>query len=206
MKYLKTFENYEHLNEEFLGLDNFFNKIKNSFKGWKNKKQKELSEFLIKAINENKDNPKLKELFNKLKEEFTRLPDRDKETVRVLVSSGRVPHIPKTKEEINFKEDLSESLILEGTFNNTIAKILKWLGLSIASTSFVTLLIAVAKIVIANSAYPTWIFDMSLGSITAVLMVTTFASGLLMGIGSGMEIDEEENDSIEIDEEEEDDE
>jgi hypothetical protein len=71
------------------------------------------------------------------------------------------------------------------------AKIVKYLGMSTASLSLVSLFIVVIKIAIAGSGYPVWIAGLSLGTLGAILMGTTFVAGLIGGLGSAF--DEEDN-------------
>lgn len=192
MRYLKTFESFsEPVNEEFIG--DFGKKIKDVFTGWKNSMQKKAADYLSKAIEENKDKPELKEALAKLAQEAAKLSDEDKNKIAEMASKGEVVEVPESKEDKVLKSELkggevTESFLLEEE-GSLVANIIKWFGLTVGATSFVTLLITVIKIVIAGSGYPTWLFGLSLGTISGILMISTFVSGLIIGVGRVMEED-----------------
>lgn len=191
MRYLKTFENYSQpVNEEFLGLDKLFTKVKDAFSSWKNAEQKKAAEFLAKAIEENKDKPEMKEALAKLKEAGAKLPEEDKKKIMDMAKAGEIKEVPETEEGEALKDQLkegevSESLLLEKE-GSLVGKIIYWFGLSVTSTSFVTLIITVIKIAIAESGFPTWLFGLSLGTIGGILMISTFVGGMITAVGDVM--------------------
>jgi hypothetical protein len=193
MRYLKTFEGFsEPINEELLG--DFGKKIKDAFTGWKDSMQKKAADYLSKAIEENKNKPEMKEALAKLAKEAAKLSEEDKKKIAEVAAKGEVPSIPETKEDMSLKSELkggevSESLLLEKE-SSLVASILKWFGLTVGSASFVGLIITVIKIAIAGSGYPTWLFGLSLGTIGSILIISTFVSGLISGIGNIMETEE----------------
>jgi hypothetical protein len=190
MRYLKTFESFSPINEEFLGLDNLYNKVKSYFTNWKDEKQKKAAEFLAKAIEDNKDNPEMKKALQDLKAAAGNLAPDDKAKIQSMANDGIVPNVPETKDDAELKSELkggnvSESLILEEE-SELVGKIIKYFGLTTGAVSLVTLLITVAKIALAGSGYPTWLFGLSLGTIGGILMVSTLVSGIILGVGSTM--------------------
>lgn len=147
MRYIKTFESFDHniTNEGWLwGEGSIWSKMGNWISNWKNKKMAEGAEaFKVWA---EKNPEKVEEMKSKLKPEFDKLSDEDKEELVSKLESykGEEPpadvveaaeEVAKVEEKLkSCKEGSriyeSNSLILEKAELTLGKKILSWLGLS----------------------------------------------------------------------------
>ena len=199
MKHIKTFESFSPVNEEFLGLDRLWDKAKGAVSAWADRRKKAAAEGLLQAIDAKKDDPEMQRALADIKAEAARLSPEDKEVIASF-AEGNIPEVPEGPEDAEVKE-VVESLKNKKLIKESIqmileeeglaAKIVKYLGMSTASLSLVSLFIVVIKIAIAGSGYPVWIAGLSLGTLGAILMGTTFVAGLIGGLGSAF--DEEDN-------------
>jgi hypothetical protein len=199
MKHIKTFESFSPVNEEFLGLDRLWDKAKGAVSAWADRRKKAAAEGLLQAIDAKKDDPEMQRALADIKAEAARLSPEDKEIIASF-AEGNIPEVPEGPEDAEVKE-VVESLKNKKLIKESIqmileeeglaAKIVKYLGMSTASLSLVSLFIVVIKIAIAGSGYPVWIAGLSLGTLGAILMGTTFVAGLIGGLGSAF--DEEDN-------------
>lgn len=195
MKHIKTFESFSPVNEEFLGLDRLWDKAKGAVSAWADRRKKAAAEGLLQAIDAKKDDPEMQKALADIKVEAAKLSPEDKEVIASF-AEGNIPEVPEGPEDAEIKE-IVESLKSKKLIRESIqmileeeglgAKIVKYLGLSTASLSLVTLLITVIKIAIAGSGYPVWIAGLTLGTIAGILMGTTFIAGLIGGIGAAFE-------------------
>ena len=198
MKHIKTFESFSPVNEEFLGLDRLWDKAKGAVSAWADRKKKAAAEGLLQAIDAKKNDPEMQRALADIKAEAARLSPEDKEIIASF-AEGNIPEVPEGPEDAEIKEVL-ESLRNKRLIKESIqmileeeglaAKIVKYLGLSTASISLVMLFITVIKIALAGSGFPIWLGGLSLGTIGAILMGTTFVAGLIGGIGSALEEEE----------------
>lgn len=198
MKHIKTFESFSPVNEEFLGLDRLWDKAKSAVSAWADRRKRAAAEGLLNAIDAKKNDPEMQQALADIKSAAAKLSPEDKEVIASF-SKGNIPEVPEGPEDAEIKE-IVESLKSQKLIRESIqmileeeglaAKIVKYLGLSTASLSLVTLLITVIKIAIAGSGYPVWIAGLTLGTIAGILMGTTFIAGLIGGIGAAF--DEEE--------------
>jgi hypothetical protein len=199
MKHIKTFESFSPVNEEFLGLDRLWDKAKGAVSAWADRRKKAAAEGLLQAIDAKKDDPEMQRALADIKAEAARLSPEDQEIIASF-AEGNIPEVPEGPEDAEVKE-VVESLKNKKLIKESIqmileeeglaAKIVKYLGMSTASLSLVSLFIVVIKIAIAGSGYPVWIAGLSLGTLGAILMGTTFVAGLIGGLGSAF--DEEDN-------------
>jgi hypothetical protein len=146
MKYIKTFESFDHniTNEGWLwGEGSIWSKIGNWISNWKNKKMAEGAEAFNAWAEKNPE--KIEEMKVKLKPEFDKLSDKDKEELVSKLENykGEEPpadvveaaeEVAKVEEKLKrCKEGTriyeSNSLILEEAELSLGRKILKWLGL-----------------------------------------------------------------------------
>lgn len=86
----------------------------------------------------------MKEALSKLAQEAAKLSEEDKKKIAEMASKGEVPEVPETKEDKSLKSELkggevSESFLLEEE-GSLVASIIKWFGLTVGATSFVTFL------------------------------------------------------------------
>lgn len=199
MKHIKTFESFSPVNEEFLGLDRLWDKAKDAVSAWADRRKKAAAEGLLQAIDAKKDDPEMQRALADIKAASARLSPEDQEIIASF-AEGNIPEVPEGPEDAEVKE-VVESLKNKKLIKESIqmileeeglaAKIVKYLGMSTASLSLVSLFIVVIKIAIAGSGYPVWIAGLSLGTLGAILMGTTFVAGLIGGLGSAF--DEEDN-------------
>jgi hypothetical protein len=199
MKHIKTFESFSPVNEEFLGLDRLWDKAKGAVSAWADRKKKVAAEGLLQAIDAKKEDPEMQKALADIKAAAAALSPEDKEIIASF-AEGNIPEVPEGPEDAEIKE-VVESLKNKKLIKESIqmileeeglaAKIVKYLGMSTASLSLVSLFIVVIKIAIAGSGYPVWIAGLSLGTLGAILMGTTFVAGLIGGLGSAF--DEEDN-------------
>ena len=172
MRYLKTYESFS-INEEFLG--GLFNKINNAFSNWKNEKMKTAGEKLSKAIEEKKNDPEMSKALSELKIAYGKLSPEDKAKVQSFKDEKNIPVQSESSSEV-----MDESLLLEE--EGKVSKVLSYLGFTSAAVSFVTLIITVIQIALEGSAYSTTLFGLSLGTLGAICMASTF----LFGIGGSI--------------------
>jgi len=199
MKHIKTFESFSPVNEEFLGLDRLWDKAKGAVSAWADRRKKAAAEGLLQAIDAKKEDPEMQKALADVKAAAARLSEEDKEIIASF-AEGNIPEVPEGPEDAEIKE-VVESLKSKKLIRESIqmileeeglaAKIVKYLGLSTASISLVTLIITVIKIAIAGSGWPVWIAGLTLGTIAGILMGTTFIAGMIGGIGAAF--DEEDN-------------
>jgi hypothetical protein len=199
MKHIKTFESFSPVNEEFLGLDRLWDKAKGAVSAWADRRKKVAAEGLLQAIDAKKEDPEMQKALADIKVAAARLSPEDQEIIASF-AEGNIPEVPEGPEDAEVKE-VVESLKNKKLIKESIqmileeeglaAKIVKYLGMSTASLSLVSLFIVVIKIAIAGSGYPVWIAGLSLGTLGAILMGTTFVAGLIGGLGSAF--DEEDN-------------
>ena len=171
MKYVKTFESFNHesTNEGWLwGEGNIWKKSKDASVNWKNEKLKSVADKLAKAIDEKKDDPEMQEVLEKIKIEAEKLPAEDKQKIDEF-SKGEIPEV-----------EVSESLLLEGD-TPMINKILMRIGLSTAAFGFVSAMITLLKItgVIAGST----IFGVFIGTAIGICAGILAIGGVITAIG-----------------------
>jgi hypothetical protein len=185
MKYIKTFESFDHniTNEGWLwGEGSIWSKIGNWISNWKNKKMAEGAEAFNAWAEKNPE--KIEEMKAKLKPEFDKLSDKDKEELVSKLENykGEEPpadvveaaaEVAKVEEKLKrCKEGTkiyeSNSLILEKVELSLGRKILKWLGLGMQYlgmfmiamafiTYFATAMFAAAGIVAVAAAVGPWL-------------------------------------------------
>jgi hypothetical protein len=98
MRYVKTFENFNPVNEGFLwGEGNIFSKIGQWYSGWKNKKAVEAAEATKRAL----EDPANLDKFAKIQAELDKLSPRDIEELKPTLEG--------------FNPDISASVAPEGT-------------------------------------------------------------------------------------------
>jgi hypothetical protein len=195
MKHIKKFENFSPVNEEFLGLDRLWDKAKGAVSAWADRRKKAAAEGLLKAIDAKKEDPEMQKALADIKAAAANLSPEDKEVIASF-AEGNIPEVPEGPEDAEVKEVL-ESLRNQKLIKESIqmileeeglaAKIVKYLGMSTASISLVMLIITVIKISLAGSGFPIWLGGLSLGTIGAILMGTTFIAGLIGGVGAAFE-------------------
>ncbi len=196
MKYVKTFEGFsvEMTNEEF----EFFKKMKDKFSGWLDDKKK-AALAKVQAYIEKEKEGKLKPQIDKLKAEFEKLPEEDKNKVLngipntvgedptegINVDSPEVKQLAESFSYRNNKMVFESLAINEGMSGKDIAMaICKWLGFTVAAVSFVLLIIAIIKIAIVGSGFGIVFAGISLGNMIGILMGTTLFGGILGGVGA----------------------
>jgi len=195
MKHIKTFESFSPVNEEFLGLDRLWDKAKGAVSAWADRRKKAAAEGLLQAIDAKKEDPEMQKALADIKAAAAALSPEDKEIIASF-SEGNIPEVPEGPEDAEIKE-VVESLKNKKLINESIqmileeeglgAKIAKYLGLSVASISFVTCVIAVIKMAIIGHGYNVIFAGLTLGTVVGILMGTTFLAGLIGGLGSAFE-------------------
>jgi hypothetical protein len=146
MKYVKTFENFNTTNENWLwGEGSVWSKMSNWFKSWKDRKLSEGAELFNKWAKENPE--KVEEIKSKVKPEFDKLSDEEKEELKNKLEQfkGETPPadvIAAAEEVVEVQEKLksskfgskvyeSYSLILEEAELSLARKICYYLGLGV---------------------------------------------------------------------------
>ena len=170
MKYVKRFgkfDDFEPIDEGFLGLDKVSNYLKRGVKQFTDSIKKRAAMKLIQAIEQERDNPKVREAIYKLKQEYSRLSNEDKQSL----SNLSVSDIPSGK--------IEEGLLLESKNSEVVRQILKWFSLSVTTASFISLIIVIIKGVIVDESFLGQFIGLQLGTLGAILMITFLGSGLL---------------------------
>ena len=146
MRYVKTFENFNTTNENWLwGEGSVWSKMSNWFKSWKDRKLSEGAELFNKWAKENPE--KVEEIKSKVKPEFDKLSDEEKEELKNKLEQfkGETPPadvIAAAEEVVEVQEKLksskfgskvyeSYSLILEEAELSLARKICYYLGLGV---------------------------------------------------------------------------
>jgi hypothetical protein len=195
MKHIKKFENFSPVNEEFLGLDRLWDKAKGAVSAWADRRKKAAAEGLLQAIDSKKEDPEMQKALAGIKAEAARLSPEDKEVIASF-AEGNIPEVPEGPEDAEVREVveslknrklIKESIQMILEEEGLAAKIVKYLGLSTACLSLVSLIIVVIKIAIAGSGWPIWIGGLTLGTLGAILMGSTFIAGLIGGVGAAFE-------------------
>lgn len=195
MKYVKTFENfnYDTTNEGWLwGEGSIWSKIGNWISKWKDKKIAEGADAFKKWSEKNPE--KIEELKSKLKPEFEKLTDEQKEELVSKLESfkGEEPpadvveaaeEVVKVEEKLNnlkkgTKIYESNSLILEKAELSLGKKILYWLGLSVMYLGIIMMALAFilyfsAAIIAATGAAIV---------ISPWLILGAFVGGIIVGL------------------------
>jgi len=191
MKHIKTFESFSPVNEEFLGLDRLWDKAKDAVSAWADRRKKAAAEGLLQVIDSKKEDPEMQKALADMKAAAARLSPEDKETIASF-AEGNIPEVPEGPEDVEIKE-IAESLRSKKLIRESIqiileeeglaAKIAKYLGLSVASISFVTCIISVIKMAIIGHGYTVIFAGLTLGTIVGILMGATFLAAIIGGIG-----------------------
>jgi hypothetical protein len=168
MKYVKTFESFNVTNENWLwGEGSIWSKLSNWFKSWKDKKLAEGAELYNKWAKENPE--KVEEIKAKVKTEFDKLSDEQKEELKNKLEKfkGETPPadvIAAAEEVIQVQEKLksskygskiyeSYSLILEEAELSLAKKILYYLGLGVMYVGIISAIIGALLFFIQTGAF-----------------------------------------------------
>lgn len=180
MKYVKTFENFEYnnevINEEFIG------KLKEWWKGKKEKAQQKLLELIKKS-------PEAQKKLEEAKKEIEALKTKSPEDYKKMqqIAAGEAV-IDPDKDPVKDEKVTESLLLLEGAAKDIAIKILKWLGFTVAALAAVAALVAVITIAVKGSAFML-VFGVSLGNITAMAFGIGLGSSVVGAIASGVESD-----------------
>jgi len=164
-----TFENYSSVNEEFLGLDKIYNKLKGALSAWKDRRTKAAAEKIAKLMDDKKDDPKFKEALENVKKAAANLSEEDKNKIAEY-SKGEIPEGVPVTESIN-----------ENT-ESVINKFLKIFGLSTGAFGLFSAIFTLLKITgaIAGST----VFGIHIGTAIAIFAGLMAAGGILGAIGA----------------------
>jgi len=176
MKYLKTFESYSSVNEEFLGLDKIYNKLKGALSAWKDRRTKATAEKIAKLMDDKKDDPKFKEALENVKKAAANLSEEDKNKISKF-SQGEIPEVVETP--------------IKESSDSWINSFLKITGLSTGAFGLFSSIFTLLKItgVIAGST----VFGMYIGTALLVFVGLMAAGGIIGVVGAVRS----ENDSAE---------
>jgi hypothetical protein len=176
MKYLKTFESYSSVNEEFLGLDKIYNKLKGALSAWKDRRTKATAEKIAKLMDDKKDDPKFKEALENVKKAAANLSEEDKNKISKF-SQGEIPEVVETP--------------IKESSDSWINSFLKITGLSTGAFGLFSSIFTLLKITgaIAGST----VFGMYIGTALLVFVGLMAAGGIIGVVGAVRS----ENDSAE---------
>ena len=168
MRYVKTFENFNTTNENWLwGEGSVWSKLSNWFKSWKDRKLAEGAELYNNWAKENPE--KVEEIKAKVKPEFDKLSDEQKEELKNKLEQfkGETPPadvIAAAEEVVKVQEKLksskfgskvyeSYSLILEESEISLAKKILYYLGLGVHYIGVISAIIGALLFIIQTGAF-----------------------------------------------------
>jgi len=199
MKYVKTFENFNTTNENWLwGEGSVWSKISNWFKSWKDRKLTEGAELFNKWAKENPE--KVEEIKAKVKPELDKLSDEEKEELvnKLQQFKGETPPadvIAAAEEVVQVQEKLksskfgsrvyeSYSLILEEAEISLARKILYYLGLGVHYIGIISAIIGGLLFLVQTGAFVAGIGALSFvsGPLLVGLIFGGVATLLLGGI------------------------
>ncbi len=158
---IKMFDNFDIVNEDFLGISKTWNKIKKSLSTEK------AAKFVKDTLEKNKDNPEIKAALDNVRVAFAKLTDDDKKKLNMVA--------------VKTNESNSSELILEN--KNLLLKIVNYVGMTTSAIAFVGVVISVAKLVLSNSN-ELWFGGMTIGTIGAICMVVSVVAGVIGGSAS----------------------
>lgn len=174
MEHLKTFENYQPLNEENLieDLKNLPSKIGKFFKNWKDKEKKKAAQKILKAVQEKKDDPKMKEALNNLKEKMSKLSEEDKNKIMKKLKSGNIPEI-----EI---DEVSENKVKDFINKKIIRKVLETFGAGAAFTGIATPLFIMIKTALGDiSLQSEFMSGLTAGEFAGIAAIVLVSTGII---------------------------
>jgi len=167
MKYLKTFESYSSVNEEFLGLDKIYNKLKGALSAWKDRRTKAAAEKIAKLMDDKKDDPKFKEALENVKKAAANLSEEDKNKISKF-AQGDIPEVAETP--------------IKESSDSWINSFLKITGLSTGAFGLFSSIFSLLKITgaIAGST----VFGMYIGTALLVFVGLMAAGGIIGVVGA----------------------
>lgn len=167
MKHIMTFESYSSVNEEFLGLDKIYNKLKGALSAWKDRRTKAAAEKIAKLMDDKKDDPKFKEALENVKKAAANLSEEDKKKISEF-SQGDIPQVAETP--------------IKESSDSWINGFLKITGLSTGAFGLFSSIFTLLKITgaIAGST----VFGMYIGTALLVFVGLMAAGGILGTIGA----------------------
>ena len=176
MKHIMTFESYSSVNEEFLGLDKIYNKLKGALSAWKDRRTKAAAEKIAKLMDDKKDDPKFKEALENVKKAADNLSEEDKNKISEF-SQGEIPQVAETP--------------IKESSDSWINSFLKITGLSTGAFGLFSSIFTLLKITgaIAGST----VFGMYIGTALLVFVGLMAAGGIIGVVGAVRS----ENDSAE---------
>jgi hypothetical protein len=186
MKYVKTFENFNTTNENWLwGEGSVWSKMSNWFKSWKDRKLAEGAELFNKWSKENPE--KVEEIKSKVKPEFDKLSDEEKEELKNKLEQfkGETPPadvIAAAEEVVQVQEKLKSSKFGSKVYES-YSLILEEAELSLARKILYYLALGVHYIGIISAIIGGLLFLVQTGAFVAGIGALSFVSGpLLVGL------------------------